>query len=1051
MLPRHLGPYRLEKEIGSGGMGTVWLARAEDDSGPVEPGRPVALKILHRHLLGRPGIAERFAREAEVGRQVRHENVVRVLHADAVRFDGTPAHFLVMEYVAGRTLRRLLEVLGTLPEALLREIARQIASGLEAIHGAGIIHRDLKPENVLVTDDHRVRIMDLGVARLVEEEATLTREGEFAGSLYYAAPEQYRGGEVGPAADLYSLGVLLHELATGENPFRRDSVSGIVAAHLHEVPPPVLERNPDVSPFFSEVVGALLRKKVDRRLGSATELRDLLERGERARWWWERSRRRSRRGRGVPRVPVSRETRLHGRDHELAMLGEAWARARRGEGGVVLLEGESGIGKSRLVDAFLGTVPAGQAHVLYGSYPPCGGLGAISDAILGHFGRGRLEEAIRPHLAAAPALVPAFAALTKHESPPPGSEPARMDAMHAALCHLMRSLAAERPVVWVIEDLHFAREDSRKLVLSLARAAAGQRAFLIVTARPEGLAAERAALSGLAGARCTVLRRLGARQVIELLRDAFRSETLAEKLGGKIAYKSDGVPYFVLELLRGLRDAELIRQRPDGSWTATGAIERLDVPSAVRDLIGVRLRELSDRDRALLDTAAVQGFEIDPDLLARMRGLKRVDVLERLAACARRTGIVRGEEDRFRFDHHQVQEVLYSDLHATLRAEYHTALARAIEARADGGGEAASLLVHHHLLGTDPRAALPHLDASLEHLATSHRNDQALDLARRALARPGLLRETERTGVLLRMAERLSLLGRRDEEREVLEQALETARHDGSSVERARVLVALGYLEFRTARYAEADRRLSEALRLARAAGDPAREGEASRGLGAVRWALGDRDAARVHRERALGLARETGDRRAEAKATGNLGNLEFYLDRYAEARVLFERELAIAREIGDRRDEGFALGSLGMIGATTGDLSRAKELLENSLAIAREIGDRQGEAAAGGNLASVLLKLGESEAALRLRERQLAIAREIGERHYESIALSAVGAILVRLGVPRLARARFEAARRIADAIGARRTRADAESGSASSRRPRGIATGPAGAGVVR
>ena len=209
VLPtERLGPYRVLRSLGSGAMGTVYLAEGEE-------GERVALKVVHPHLLERRGFFRRFEREAEAGKRVDHPNVVRTHRTELQVVGGTPYCFLVMEYVEGRTLRALLEDLGTVPEALVREIARQAAEGLQAIHEAGVVHRDVKPENVLITDDHRVRIMDLGVARIQDASVGLTKEGQFAGSLLYAAPEQLKKGTVGPAADLYALGVVLHELATG--------------------------------------------------------------------------------------------------------------------------------------------------------------------------------------------------------------------------------------------------------------------------------------------------------------------------------------------------------------------------------------------------------------------------------------------------------------------------------------------------------------------------------------------------------------------------------------------------------------------------------------------------------------------------------------------------------------------------------------------------------------------------------------------------------------------------------------------------------------------
>ena len=158
MIGSQLGAYSILSELGSGGMGKVYLAEVAGHAPGLEDGSRVALKIIHAHLLETPGFFKRFLREAKIGKSVRQDNVVRCFDCDQLVVEGAHQNFLVMEYVEGQTLRDLLNELERVPEELCRHIGREIAKGLVAIHDAGVIHRDLKPENVLITEDHVVKV-----------------------------------------------------------------------------------------------------------------------------------------------------------------------------------------------------------------------------------------------------------------------------------------------------------------------------------------------------------------------------------------------------------------------------------------------------------------------------------------------------------------------------------------------------------------------------------------------------------------------------------------------------------------------------------------------------------------------------------------------------------------------------------------------------------------------------------------------------------------------------------------------------------------------------
>jgi serine/threonine-protein kinase len=372
MIGASLGPYRLDRELGAGGMGKVYAATTTQRAAGLEAGRTVALKVVHPHLLETPGFFKRFLREAEIGRSVVHENVVRTFDCDSIAADGKRADFLVMEYVEGQTLRGLLEEFERVPEELCRHIGREVAKGLAAIHAAGVVHRDMKPDNVLITRDQAVKVMDLGVARLQDEALRLSQTGAFVGSIHYAAPESFREGgkHVDGRADLHALGLVLYELASGVNPYLADDVPQILRKVLHEEPRRLGDVNPQLSPFFEEVVHNLLAKDPAARFADAATLSRVLEEGEKSEWWRARSSAiRAETHRPLRRIRIPRETAVYGRDAELARLTALFEKAKAGEGQVVLIEGEAGIGKSRLVDELVGRLQhSGQdVNFLFGS------------------------------------------------------------------------------------------------------------------------------------------------------------------------------------------------------------------------------------------------------------------------------------------------------------------------------------------------------------------------------------------------------------------------------------------------------------------------------------------------------------------------------------------------------------------------------------------------------------------------------------------------------------------------------------------------------------
>jgi serine/threonine protein kinase/tetratricopeptide (TPR) repeat protein len=997
-----LGGYRLEAVLGAGGMGTVYLASAEAASEAVAAGERVAVKVFHPHLAARERFTARFLREADLGRRVRHANVVRTLDAGEAVESDRPVRFLVMEHVEGRTLREVLDELGRLPEELVRHVGRETARGLAAIHAAGAVHRDLKPENVIVTNEHVVKVMDLGVARL-DDAATLSEPGAFIGSLRYGAPEQVRrNGEIDARADLHALGLLLHELATGERPFDGEDFGEVVRQILDVRPRPIGELAPQVSPFLEELVAQLVEKDRERRPARADAVASILAEGESSAWWKERAaamRRETRRP--LRRIRVPRETALYGRDAELARLRSLYELAKAGQGQTVLVEGEAGIGKSRLVDEFVSSLWAEREELdfVFGSYPPGGAAsaaGAFATAYREHFGDD--ETAIREALPRTPALAASFAALLRGDAVPAGAEKLTKDSIQTLFVDATRSLAARRTTIVLIDDLHFAPEEGRALFTSVALAAPGHRVLLVGGARRSLDEKWAATLARLPGVARLPLARLGAKDLVDLLADALRSRHLGEELAGRIAAKSDGNPFFVFEILRGLREGQFLTRKPDGTWITTRSIREIDVPPSIVGVIQARVSDLDEDERDVLEAASCAGFEFDASLVGAVLRVEPIPLLQRLGRIEKGHRLVRSVGHLFAFDHHKVQEVLYAGLSPPLREAYHAAIAEAIEARRGLAAGDAPLadgalcveLADHFLRGARGERALRYLEAALVHLESRWLHDAAQQLCERALASPGLVGGPARAELLMRRAARLSELGRTAEVAAPLEEARAQADGTGSAALRMRVRHAQAQHLVVVSAFADAEAAVRDAFEIARASGESDSALRAT--FAQILRDQGRLDEARRELESLLERAARDGDAETERRASSELGTTFLWESRFADAGRVFTRLLEAERRGGDRRGIAAVTGQLGVVCMAEGRMEDALERFSDALQVMREVGFRRGEVTWTGNLGNALNDLGRHAEALPLYERALALARDIGSRVLEGYWLHALG-----------------------------------------------------------
>ena len=287
MINQTISHYRITGQLGSGGMGVVY--EAED----LNLGRKVALKFLPLQMSRDQNALDRFLLEARTASALNHPNICTIYAVETAPGENSASvSFIAMELLEGQNLEQKLRS-GPLPTDRLLDIAIQLADALDAAHAKGIIHRDIKPANIFLTPRGQVKVLDFGLAKLTRPEmametigatqdspvpANLTSPGATVGTISYMSPEQARGEDLDTRTDLFSLGTVIYQMATGKLPFAGATSAVVFHAILELDPVPVLQLNATLSPKFQEIVEKLLEKDRDLRYQSAADLRGDLKR-----------------------------------------------------------------------------------------------------------------------------------------------------------------------------------------------------------------------------------------------------------------------------------------------------------------------------------------------------------------------------------------------------------------------------------------------------------------------------------------------------------------------------------------------------------------------------------------------------------------------------------------------------------------------------------------------------------------------------------------------------------------------------------------------------
>ncbi|MEE9616058.1 MAG: ABC transporter substrate-binding protein [Anaerolineae bacterium] len=710
--------YRLDAEIGRGGMGVVY--RGLDTL--LE--RPVAVKVMSAASLGTEGRA-RLLHEAQAAAKLNHPSIVSVY--DAGEAEGVS--FIVMELAEGESLyeRR--------PQDLdeIISIARQVCAALEHAHAHGIIHRDLKPENVQITPDGPAKLMDFGLARSVASR--LTSEGTIVGTVFYLAPELALGQGFDGRADLYALGVMLYELTTGRLPFTADDPVAVISQHLHAPVVPPRARNDEIPPALDGLIVRLLSKVPADRPASSTEVLQVLEQPG----FLEKD--------VVPMEELSvldriERGRLVGRERELQEARALWNRALSGQGQMLLISGEPGIGKARLVRELVTQAEVSGGRALVGACYAEGGVpyapfAQVLRRVLQNGSDNGLdlpEFVLADLLTLAPALRLRYPDIKPN--PTLADSRAEQQRLFENLVIFFTALSDHAPLLLVLKDAHWADSGTLFLLRHLARHTRRQRVMIVATYHEVELdeaSLFHEVLLDLNRERLATrlkLSRLDREQTEEMLAVLLAEEITPEFLGG-IYRETEGNPFFIEEVVKALVESGRLYYE-DGRWHRP-SMDELGIPQSVRVAIQSRVRVLPTDAQETLRLAAILGREFDFDTLAEASDQEEDALIDALEDAERAQLVeeVSGEGGgTFVFVHALVPATLVGSLRTLQRRRLHRRAAAAIEARRPDDFE--SLAYHYNQAG-DAKEATNYLLKAGDRARRLYACQEAIDHYQRAL------------------------------------------------------------------------------------------------------------------------------------------------------------------------------------------------------------------------------------------------------------------------------------------------------------------------------
>lgn len=1026
------GRYSILKKLGEGGKGVVYKAR------DTALNRVVAIKLLKSTGESEEAYS-RFMREAQAVAKLNHPNIVSIY--DIGKEDDK--QFFVLEFVDGESLREIME---TYPEGKcdIQTVLRtgvDICSALHYAHSQGVLHRDVKPENILITEEGTAKLMDFGLAKMFGTRS-ITQEGMIVGTVAYVAPEIALGKGADARSDLYSFGAVLYESVAGKPPFSGEDPVKIIFSHIHDRPASPNRLNPKIPQALADCIMKLLEKEPGRRYQSSADLLNALR--EIAEGFLREVLVPSHKPSivvPIPRTSAGKEIQLIDRVEEMALLREAVDKAVRSEGGVIILHGEAGIGKTRLAKELGAYARLRGVQVLRGRCPALFRMDGVPPYIL-------WNEVIKDYLQICtpeqlykvigfyPAEVCKLAPEVRQklgafpQSLPIGPEHER-DRLFEAVSQFVTNISKEAPLLVVLDDLQWTDQSSLLLLHYLARGTEGKHLVLLGTYRETDidqghpLSPVLTELNRERLLQSVPLKRMSFDEISEMIKQILGQDDLPKEFCRLVYEKTRGNPFFVEEVVKSLKEEEVI-YREENKWKIK-EISKIEFPETVKNVLKARISRLDEECQNALTMASFVGNDFTLDALCGVTGVEEDKLLETMEKILKsglvKEKVIRGE-DTYSFADVMIRDVIHEEVSHLRHKKLHGTVGHALEkVYAQKIDEHFSELALHFLESGEKDKALDYFQKAGEKAQKVYAHDEAFSYFQHALE---LLDEKEDTvETRIKMIEKLGDLkvwmgevdvgmeycdkvlillnklgdrknaarlhakmafwlwlvsGKSHKAAEHHRMALEILEKEPESVELASLYEDIAHMLWRTGELGEVLSWAQKALKLAERLSAPEVLAWVYNDLGVLNEKLGDSDKALQYYEQGLRIALEKNIVVAAVTMYNNL--CDHYLG-IGELQKMFETAKE-GSELARKSGALYSLVWIDMMLATSyafmGDMQKALSLIEEILALDKRTKNTSHLSYAMWALGLGYFWLGEWDKSLQCLMEARDTAREVGE-----------------------------------------------------------------------